>query len=151
MTDTKVITPPGRRRSWLRRLAWTVGIFIVLLIAVYFVGTSSAFFKGVVLPRVSKSINAKITVSDASISPFKHVVLHNLKVQTTGEEPLVTAPEARVRYSLMDIIRGNIHIDEAVLTSPTVTLVENPDKTSNLDPIQNALNEKRSNDHPLYP
>ena len=54
----------------------------------------------------------QVTVSDASISPFSQVVLHNLKVQPTGAEPLVTAAEVRLRYSLMDIIRGNIHVDE---------------------------------------
>ena len=81
----------------------------------YFVATSSAFFKGVILPRASKALNATITVSDASVSPFRQVVLHNLKVQTAGSEPLVTAPEVRLRYSLMDILGGNIHVDEATL------------------------------------
>ena len=113
MADATVNTPaPRRRRSWLRTIGWVAGILIVLLIVVYFVGTSSAFFKGVILPRVSKSMNADVTVSDASISPFKQVVLHNLKVQTGEHEPLVTAPEVRLRYSLMDIIGGNIHVDE---------------------------------------
>ena len=84
----------------------------MLLVVVYFVATSGAFFKGVILPRVSKAMNAEVTVSDASISPFSQVVLHNLKVQTTGAEPLVTAAEVRLRYSLMDIIGGNIHVDE---------------------------------------
>src|SRR5438445_7810054 len=110
MADTSVAPPPPRkRRRWLRALGWIFVIFIVLLVAAYFVGTSSAFFKGFILPRASKSLNATITVSDASISPFKQVVLHNLKVQTTGDEPLVSAPEVRARYSLMDIIGGNIH------------------------------------------
>src|SRR5438094_326639 len=112
MADKTVTTPaPRRRRRWLRVLGWLFLIFILLLVAVYFVGTSSGFVKGVILPRVSKSINADITVSDASISPFKEVVLHNLKVQAQGQEPLITAPEVRARYNLMDIIRGNIHVD----------------------------------------
>src|SRR2546426_11721370 len=110
MADTSVAPPPPRkRRRWLRALGWIFVIFIVLLVAVYFVGTSSAFFKGFILPRVSKSINAQVTVSEASISPFKEVILHNFQVRTTGEEPLVTSPEVRARYSLMDIIGGNIH------------------------------------------
>ena len=139
MTDTTVTTPaPRRRRGWLRALAWIFGILIVLLVVVYFVATSSAFFKGVILPKVSAALNANITVSDASISPFKEVVLRNLKVQTTGTEPLVTAAEVRLDYSLMDIIGGNIHVDELTVASPTVTLVTNPDGTSNLDPILKA-------------
>jgi len=136
MTDTTLGSPaPGKGRGWLRKLAWIAGIFIVLVVVAYFVATSSAFFKGVVLPRVGKAINADITVSAASISPFKEVVLQNLKVQTTGTEPLITANEVRVRYSLMDVLRGNIRVDEVVLSSPTVNLIENADKSSNLDPI----------------
>ncbi|HWW03641.1 MAG TPA: AsmA family protein [Candidatus Acidoferrum sp.] len=143
MVDTNVTTPaPRKRRRWLRVLGLIFGVLIVLVIVAYFVGTSSAFFKGVILPKASAALNASITVSDASISPFHEVVLKNLKVQTSGSEPLVTAPEVRLRYSLMDIIGGNIHVDEVTLSSPTVTLVENPDKTSNLDPILKAFQGK---------
>ena len=136
MTDTTVRTlASGKRRGWLRAMAWVFGMLIVLLAAMYFVATSGAFFKGVILPRIGKVIHAQVTVSSASISPFSQVVLQNLKVQTTGSEPLVTAAEVRLRYSLMAIIRGDIHVDEVTLSSPSVMLVENPDGSSNLDPI----------------
>lgn len=149
MTDTTVSTPaPRKRRGWLRAIAWVFGILIVLLVVVYFVATSGAFFKGVILPRVGKAMNAQVTVSDASISPFSQVVLRNLKVQTTGTEPLVTAAEVRLRYSLMDIIRGNIHVDEVTLASPTVVLVENPDGSSNLDPILKSQQAKPGEQKP---
>ena len=69
-TNTKASTPaPRKRHGFLRFLAWFLGIFIILLVVLYFVGTSSGFLKGVVLPRVGKSINSDVTVSDASISP----------------------------------------------------------------------------------
>src|SRR5215472_14588982 len=136
MTDTTTpSSTPQKRRSWLRVIGVIFGILVVLIVVAYFVGTSSAFFKGVILPKASAALNADITVSEASISPFHEVVLKDFKIQTTGSEPLVTAPEVRLRYSLTDIIGGNIHVDEITLSSPTVTLVENPDKTSNLDPI----------------
>src|SRR2546425_1162554 len=118
------ITSPRRRRRWLRALVWLFGVLVVLVVAVYFVATSSAFFTGVILPRVSKAINANITVSEASISPFKEVILRNLKLLTTGQEPLVSATEVRARYSLMDIIGGHINIEEVALSSPTVVLNE---------------------------
>src|SRR5215471_11834442 len=109
VTKTAATPPaPRKRRRWLRAIVWIVSILILLLIVVYFVGTSSAFFKAVILPRVSAALNAKVTVSDASISPFSQVLLRNLKVETTGTEPLATVAEVRLRYSLMDIIRGNI-------------------------------------------
>ena len=136
MTDTTVTAPaPKKRRGWLRAIGWLLGILMVLLVAVYVVATSAFFFKGVILPRVGKAIHAEVTVSDASISPFTQVVLRDLKVQTAGAEPLVTAAEVRLRYSLLDIIGGNIHVDEIALSSPTVVLVENADGSSNLDSI----------------
>src|SRR4051812_24909097 len=128
-------TPPSapiKRHRWPRIV---LGLFIgllLLLVVVYFVGTSSAFLKGVILPKVSKSMNATVTVSDASISPFSQVVLRDLKVQTTGPEPLVTATEVRARYSLFSIIGGKIKVEGVTLASPTVQIIENPDGTSNL-------------------
>ena len=143
MADTTVTSPaPRKRRRWLRVVCWIFIVLILLLVAAYFVGTSSGFLKSVVLPRVSKSINADVTMSDASISPFKEVVFHNLKVVPHGQEQLLSAPEVRARYNLMDIIRGNIHVDEVAVVNPTVTRVENPDGSSNLDPITKGQKEK---------
>src|SRR5262245_46691357 len=117
---TTTATPPAprKRRRWLRAIIWIFSVLIVLLVVVYFVGTSSAVFKGVILPKVSAALNAKVTVSDASISPFSQVILRNLKVETTGPEPLATVGEVRLRYSLMDIIGGNIHVDELTASTP---------------------------------
>src|SRR5438874_6672440 len=132
------LAPPRKKRRWLRVISFIFLFLILLLVAAYFVGTSSAFFKGVILPRASKSLNADITVSDASISPFKELTLHNVRVKTTGDEPLLTAPEVRARYSLIDIIRGDIKVDEVDVTKPTIVLIENPDGSKNTDPFTRA-------------
>ena len=108
---------------------------VVLLIAGYFVVTSSAFFKGVILPRVGKALNAEVTVAEASISPFSQVVLRHLQVKTTGAEPLLKADEVRMRYRLLSILRGNLVVDEVTLTSPVIQIVQAADGTSNLDPL----------------
>ena len=80
-------------------------------------------------------MGANVTVSSAEIHPFSRVVLHDLKVQATNQPALLTAPEASVSYSLMDIIGGKIHVDDLTITSPTIQVVQNPDGTSNLDPL----------------
>src|SRR5436309_308067 len=108
MAETEVIpSAPAKKHGWFKLLAWLVGVFVILVVVLYFVGTSSAMLKGVILPRVGKSMNAEITVDDASISPFSAVTLRNLKVRTTGDQPLVSAAEVRLRYNLMDILGGN--------------------------------------------
>ncbi|HVV00326.1 MAG TPA: AsmA family protein, partial [Verrucomicrobiae bacterium] len=138
----KDVTTPRKRHRILRAAGWAVLVLIVLLIAAYFVATSAAFFKGVILPRVSQSLNAKVTVTDASIHPFKEVILRGLTVKAGGETPLVTAPEVRLRYSLLDIIGGHINIDEVAISSPVVTVVENPDGSRNFDSIVNAQKQQ---------
>ena len=143
MTETTVRTLAQKKQhGLLSAIARVFGFLMMLLVVVYFVATSRSFLKGVILPRVGTAIHAQVTVSDALISPFSLVVLQNLKVQTTGAEPLVTAAEVRLRYSLMDIIRGNIRVDEVTLLSPTIILVENPDGSSNLDPILKSQQTK---------
>ena len=145
MIHSTVLTQvPQKKHGWIRATAWVLGTLVALLTAAYFVATSGAVLKGAILPRVGKLLNAQITVSDASISPFSHVVLQNLRVQTSGTsaEPLATIAEVRLRYKLMDIIHGNIRVDEVTLVSPTISLVQNPDGSSNLDPILKSQQAK---------
>src|ERR1043166_4682201 len=104
-------TAPKKPRRWLRRLAVALGILVVLVVGVYFVATSAFFLKSVILPKASAALNAQITISDASISPFSQVWIRDLKVQTTGSEPLVSVQEVRARYSLWDI-RSEEHTSE---------------------------------------
>src|SRR5437762_8806181 len=127
--------PPVKRRSWRRKLLTIAGALLVLLVISYFVATSAAFFKGVILPRVGKALNAEITVGDASLSPFSHVVLRQLTIKTTGAEPLLQANEVRLRYSLWSIIGGKIKVDEVTLDSPAIQIVQNADGKSNVDPF----------------
>jgi len=140
-----------KRRNGLKILGFGIGGLLVLLIVAYIVGTSSGFFKSVILPKVSASMNAQVTVDEASISPFSSVVLKNLKVQTTGAEALFTAAEVRARYSLMDIIGGHINIDEVGVVSPVVCLVQNADGSSNLDPITKSGSSGKSPSQPSEP
>ncbi|MEY2466427.1 MAG: hypothetical protein QOD03_948, partial [Verrucomicrobiota bacterium] len=63
MADTKEVSPPQKRRRGLRVVLWIFLTLLVLLVVGFFIATSSAFFKSVVLPRVGASLNADITVS----------------------------------------------------------------------------------------
>ena len=63
------------------------------------------------------------------------MVLHDLKVTPKNHESVFTATSVTARYSLLSILRGQILVDEASVVAPTVTIVENADGTSNLDPL----------------
>ena len=135
MTETKIETKAPRRRRWLRALGLIVVGFVVLLVGLYFVATSSSFVRGVIVPRVGTAMNADLAVGDAQVSPFKSVMLHDVKLTPKGAEPLFTATEVRLRYSLFSILGGNIVVEEMTVIAPTVTLLEKADGTSNLDPL----------------
>ena len=119
----------------LKKLGIVAGGLLVLVVALYFVATSGWFLKSVILPKAGKAVGARITVEDASLSPFSSVTLKGLKVQTTGAQPLLTVRELQARYSLMDIIGGRINVDEVSVVGPVVNVVMNADGTSNLDPF----------------
>lgn len=123
------------RASWGKRIGITIGVLALLLIVAYVVGTSSAFIKAVILPKVGASMNARVTADSVSVSPFSQIHIQKLRIETTGTEPLLTADEVRLRYSLMDMIGGKINVKEATLGSPAITIIQEADGSSNLDPI----------------
>ena len=138
MSETKLKGDGPKWRRWSRKLAWLVGLLAVLVATFYFIATSSAFFKGFILPQVSKSLGMDVTVADAQISPFSHVLLRDLKVQPPGASALLTVPEIHANYSLWSIIRGNIAVSEVAIESPVVTVVVNADGTCNFDALTKA-------------
>src|SRR6266571_3801613 len=142
MNEWAAPPPPRKPRRWLRRLAWIAGGLFLLLLLVYFVATSAPFLKVVILPKVGNALHAAITVEDASLHPFFSVSLSGLEVRTTGPAPLLTAKEVVARYSLWDIIGGKINVREVRLMSPIVTIMENADGTSNLDPLLQSSPEE---------
>jgi len=125
--------PPKRR--WLRRLGIAAGALLLLLVVAYFVVTSGGFVRSFIIPRVGQAINAKLTVGEASLSPFSGLELRQVRLETTGAEPLLQAESLRVRYDLMAILHGNIVVPEITLVGPTVSVVQQADGKSNLDPL----------------
>ncbi len=130
---------PQRSGGLGKKLAVVAGVLVVLLVVVFFVVTSSAFVKGFILPKVGAAVGAKVEAESVALSPFSKIELMKVKVQTTGAEPLVTAERVVARYSLFDIIKGNIKVQELSLTAPVVQVVQEADGTSNLDPILKKL------------
>jgi hypothetical protein len=135
----KVAEPRRKKFRWLRFFAALTILLVILIVVAFFLVTNPAFIHDVVLPRVGRAVNANITASDISFSPFKQIIFRDLKVQAVGQAPVFAAAEMNVRYRLWDILHGNIHVDEVALDSLTVEIVENPDGSRNVDPLLKAL------------
>lgn len=132
---SETIRTKGR---WSKILGIAAAALLVLLVALYFVGTSSAFLKAMVLPKVGASMGSDITASDIELSPFKRVVLRDLKVTPKGGQPLVYAKAVSVEYNLGAILKGSMNFDEILVTEPVVTVVETPAGARNYEPILEA-------------
>ncbi|MGC3960933.1 MAG: hypothetical protein QM813_24255 [Verrucomicrobiota bacterium] len=133
MTEIRIKTPTPRSKTWRRKLFRAAVISILLLVGLYFIVTSSFFFKKVVLPQLGQALKAEITVSDLDVSPFRKVVLRDLLIQPPGNEPVLTVKELRARYNLWSILCGKIEIAEFELELPNLTVIQDPDGRSNLD------------------
>ena len=125
----------AKKMSWGKKLLFTLVAAAVLVVILFFVLTSGAFIKGVVLPKAGQSMHAEIRATDVSLSLFSQILLRDLTVRTTGTEPLFSVSEVKVRYGLMDILKGHIRVDEISLISPRVQIVKETNGTSNLDPL----------------
>lgn len=132
---------PSLSRRLLRFAGIGAVVLLVLAVILYFVASSSAFVKGVILPRVGKSMNAEIKASDVSLSPFSQARLTKIQVQGAGAQPVFTADELIVRYRLLSILRGTYVVDELTLVSPTLQIITEPSGVSNLDPITSSQNK----------
>lgn len=139
MSETKSGNAARKGGGWLRKLVYVAGALVVFLIVAWFVVTSGGFVKGVILPRVGKALNAEISVGTAEISLFHKIMFHDIKVTPKGSDPIFSADGIRIHYSLVAILGGRIAIDEIALGNPIITLVENADGASNLDPLLKAL------------
>ncbi|NBV23838.1 MAG: AsmA family protein [Proteobacteria bacterium] len=146
MTDNNAASSSApvapKKGGLLKKLGIAAAALLVLLVVAYFVVTGAMFQKGVVLPRVAKAIGADLTVEDTEISPFSSVVLRGVKLQIPGGEPIFTAKEIHARYNLMDIIRGNIAVEDATVSGATINVVQHPDGTFNFTPILKATESK---------
>src|ERR1043166_5724864 len=89
---------------------------------------------------------------EASTPRFFKVSLRGIQVQTgILGEPLLTAREARVRYSLFDIIGGHFNINEVLLDSPVINLTEDENGGTNLDPLLKSLKGETNAPSPNAP
>ena len=131
---------PPKQKKWPKYLGITAGVLVVL----YFVLTSGAFLKAVVLPQVGASLGSDLSVSEVSLSPFSSLTLQQVKLTPKGEDTLATVAEVRVRYSLIALLGGGLKVDEVTVDSPVITVLERADGTGNLQKLLGSLGKSSS-------
>src|SRR5688572_26741390 len=125
-------TPRIRRKPI--RLYYFLG-FLALLGVGYLVTCTPAFFRRVVLPRLANSLDSEVTVGEVRFRPLTSVWLKNVRITPRGKPPLLSAAEVSARYSALALLRGRVRLHEVKMESPEVTIVQEADGSSNLDPL----------------
>jgi hypothetical protein len=106
---------------------------LAALVALYFVATSGAFLKAVVVPRVGAALGSQVAVGEVALSPFSSIELRQVAIQTGGAEPMVQAERVLLRYRVFGLLRGEFAFPEIVVEAPVLRVVERPDGTRNVD------------------
>jgi hypothetical protein len=120
------------KRPLRQRLLLVGAALALLLVALYFALTSTAFVRRFVLPPLGELIGAEITVADTVIRPFSRFELRDLRVQTGQHEPVLEIAELRVSYDGWALLRGRLVVHECALVAPRVQWVRDASGRSNL-------------------
>lgn len=135
---------PAKKKKWPVVLGVTALVFLLL----YFVLTSGAFIKGMVLPQVGGSLGSDLTAEDVSLSPFSSLTLRQVKLTPKGEDTLATVAEVRLRYSLVALLRGGLKVDEVTVDTPVITVTERADGKGNLQKLLSSLSKSDNSSKP---
>jgi len=122
-----------QKRSLGAKLFRAFLFLIFLLLIAYFVVSSGWFLERVVVPRVGKALHSTLTVGKAEFSPFTQLTLNQVKLTPDGADTLFEAKQVHVRYNLLSIVRGNILVEDVLLDSPIINIVENAQGGRNTD------------------
>jgi len=110
-------------------------VLVFLLLVGYFVLSSSWFLQAVVVPRVGKALNSTLNIGQVELRPFNEITLSQVKLTPQNADTLFEARRVHVSYHLLSILRGNIQVQEVVLDSPVITIVEDANGRRNLDAV----------------
>src|SRR5262252_7597251 len=123
------------RPRLLRAAAWIVGILAVFAVIGFLV------LPLVVRPALERNLSAaldrKVTIERLKINPFAlSATLDGVSVGERGEgPPMLTLPEVYLNGRILSLFRWAPVVSELKLTSPTLRLVRNADKTYNFSDL----------------
>ena len=98
----------------------------LILAGLYFFAASNYALQRLILPRLSKALDAEVTAESGSLHPFSSLILHGVAVKARAPRSTLHAQTLTARYHLLPILRGNLKIDEINLASPNLEIAQTP-------------------------
>lgn len=143
----------GRKNSFFRKVRKfifrTIGIIIalLLLISISFILLSQTkgfrqWFSGFVLDIVNNELDARISVSDIIIQPFRGIEVDDLRIITAGDT-LAYIPKLHIKYAASMLLKETIRLHKIEIDNPSVKLIRNPiDSSWNFEHIAKPKKDK---------
>ncbi|MBN1865770.1 DUF748 domain-containing protein [Candidatus Sumerlaeota bacterium] len=128
--DSKDTLARRRRASGRRKkIAWIVVVLAVLALALYGYVSSSFFFSHWIQPRIEKSLGHSLEIDSVNFSPWGHVVLKNVEMETLPDEKESRLKVAGIdiRFHLLSLLRHRVRIDRFQVDSPAVRVTRDAD------------------------
>ena len=105
-----------------RTACWVIAFFVIFLIIVYLLVTSSGFITKALLPIISHFASVQINAEKFLISPFKsRVEIREFRIGR-AEKPLLTVREFKGSWRLWQNIAGNLNAEDVEATGVSVWL-----------------------------
>ncbi len=115
-------------RRWLRIGSFVVALFVGLLV-VAIVSTQTAWFRDwlrrYVIREAGGYLNATLAIQRLDGNLFTGIEIQGVSL-TQGRETIFAAKDVGLRYSLWDLITGDVVIDEIRITEPRLALSRGP-------------------------
>lgn len=117
--------PPVVRR--IARILAGVVLSLIILIALVFLFTQTAWFRGIVADRlistVASETNGELAIGEIGGDLFSGFVIRNVRLTLKNDTATIfEAPVMLAKYSLYDLLTGErIAVSELVLTQPKIT------------------------------
>ncbi|MBN2452497.1 MAG: hypothetical protein JXR77_19080 [Lentisphaeria bacterium] len=118
-------------KKWLVRIGISLAALVLLLLCVILVGTRPFVIRGLVLPRLSRTLETPLAVEGIQVAPFSRVQLEGMRVGAP-DEALLDAGLLRVRYGFWGALAGRKQVKEVTARDVAVHLIRREDGSLNL-------------------
>lgn len=154
MSNTETSPAPAPKRKG-KKLVWILIILFLLVVtapvALYLAATSAVVIKGLILPKTGGMIGAEITVQDISLSAFSGARIEGLKFRNLEDETLLEAERIEASFSAPDFAGGEIKVKDILVRKPVITLKQQPDGSTTLDPVLESIQDLLGEPAPADP
>ena len=123
------------KRRWKRWLIGGLAALVILPLLAWQVVESEWFLRRVILPRVNESIHGVIHFKSADWSLGSSLELQGVTLHAEGQATCLKVKHVRVRYDLGELLDGRLHFHEIFLDEPTLTVTQDLEGRTNLDPF----------------